>query len=161
MVALDFGKLPTLSNALEMLKAAADVCHQSTQNALLIKYPSKVKGANMKAHLNNVRKLEDAMLMNGLNIELTYTALLDTSSFHGNDSREGVSRLRLCISDNFELERSPWAKCQASSNHMMVDKVPVVSHRDMKHIPHADTAQQNENLTAAERTHVRPCSLIL
>ena len=152
LIVLDFGKMPTsLSAALEMLKAGADICHQGPECAMLVKYPTKLKGTTMTAHFNSVRKLEDAMLTNGLNVEATPNVIYDRSGFHGNDAREGLSRLRLCISDNFDSGDSPWFSSSATSNHMIIDQCPIVSHKDMKFMPHSDVEHQNESLTPAER----------
>ena len=83
---LDLGKSPTLSVVLDMVKACADICHQSACNATLVKLPSRTKSMSMKSYLNNLRKIEDAILSNGMNLDATYTVLYDTSSFHGNDA---------------------------------------------------------------------------
>ena len=152
LIVLDLGKMPqSLSAALEMLKAGADVCHQGPECAMLVKYPTKIKGTTMTAQFNAVRKLEDAMLTNGLNMEATLSVIYDRSGFHGNDAREGLSRLRLCISDNFETGDSPWFTSSTAANHMIIDECPIVSHKDMKFIPHSDVEHQNETLSPAER----------
>lgn len=152
LIVLDLGKMPqSLSAALEMLKAGADICHQGPECAMLVKYPTKIKGTTMTAHINAVRKLEDAILTNGLNMEATPNVIYDRSGFHGNDAREGLSRLRLCISDNFETGDSPWFTSSTAANHMIIDECPIVSHKDMKFIPHSDVEHQNETLSPAER----------
>ena len=64
--------------------------------------------------------------------------------------REGVSALRLCVSESF-AEDTPWKTSLASNRHMMIDKVPVCSHKDMRHIPHSNPSEQKESLGPLER----------
>ena len=105
IIDLAFKALP-LPSILEMIKAAGDICHQSCQNCLLIRLPTKTKAMTMTAHLNLTRKIEDALIQNSLNPEYHMTAVFDIASLHGSDSREGVARFRLCLSENYDT--SPW-----------------------------------------------------
>ena len=146
---LDFGKPPTLAVMVEMIKTCADIVHQSPANALFIKYPVRTKSMCMKTHLNAVRKIEDTMMINSLNIEYSIDVVYDTASFHGNDSREGTARTRLAVSSNFQ--DSPWMSNIAVSNHMRVNGVQLLSHSNMKAMPHENLTYANDNLSPAER----------
>ena len=147
---LDFGKPPIISMAVELVKACADICHQSPKNALFVKYPVKTKGMCMKTHLNFVRKLEDALMNQNLSIDCAVDIVYDTSGFHGNDARDGTGKGRLCVSSNFA--ESPWLSCHAVANHMRINNVPVVSFGQMRSTPHEDVAHSSEHLSPAERS---------
>ena len=126
------------------------MCHQGPKNALLVKYPVKIKNVPMKTHLNTVRKIEDQLLANGLNMDSCVSILHDMSGLHGNDSRDAVSRIRLCYSENFG--DSPWLMCHALSNDKcIIEKTPMIAHKDMRQLPHADPACMTESLGPAER----------
>ncbi|CAE7199295.1 unnamed protein product [Symbiodinium sp. CCMP2456] len=143
VIDLAFKTLP-LPSIQEMIKAASDICHQSCQNCLLIRLPTKTKATTMTAHLNLTRKIEDALLANSLNPEYHMTAVFDVASLHGGDSREGVARFRLCLSENYD--GSPWLTSFVSKNHWTVEKVPLVSHKDMRLVPHADAQEQSDEI---------------
>ena len=146
---LDFGKPPTISIMVEMIKTCADIVHQSSAYALFIKYPVRTKSMCVKTHLNAVRKIEDTMMLNNLNIDCSIGVVYDTASFHGNDTREGTARTRLAISNNFP--DSAWLSNNAISNHMRVNGVQLLSHSNMKIMAHDNIAYSNEHLSPAER----------
>lgn len=90
------------------------------------------------------------MLACGINFDTTVDVSYDLSSIHGNDSRPGICRMRLCISNLYEKE-SPWFHNAAASNHGRIDNVPLIAVRDMKLPAHANPAYAVEFLSPPER----------
>ena len=114
MCILDFGKMPLVSSMVDMIKAAADIAHQSPRNCALVKYPARVRGNAMTTYLNHIRKMEDNLLGQGLSIEDSLHVMFETAHLHGNDNREALSRIRIAYSNNFP-------ECTWTSSHALND----------------------------------------
>lgn len=56
---LDFAKAPNQVEMASMIKAASDICHQDSRNAMLLRYPVKYSAQTTAAHLNCIRVIED------------------------------------------------------------------------------------------------------
>ena len=56
---LDFAKASSQVEMSSMIKAASDICHQDSRNAVLLRYPVKYSAQTTAAHLNSIRVIED------------------------------------------------------------------------------------------------------
>jgi hypothetical protein len=133
-----------------MIKAAADIAHQSSLNAVFVRYPVKHKAQTVTAWMKACRQTDDTLLTSGLLVDQQITINYGMSACHGNDSRSGATQARLCTSTAVGAE-SGWLECNAISNHFRIDAVPIVAHKDMRLVPHKDPNQAVVELTAAER----------
>ncbi|CAE7226915.1 unnamed protein product [Symbiodinium microadriaticum] len=79
------------------------------------------KDMDLKDIVDADTKIEDALLSNSLNPEYHMTAVFDVTSLHG------------------------------GKNHWTVDKVPLVSHKDMRLVPHADAQEQGDVIGVGDR----------
>ena len=138
LILLDFGKTPTLTDALFMIKSAADIADQSNRNSVFLRYPIKTKTQKMSAHLSVCRKIDDKLLECGLQIDNKITLNFNMSSCHGNDARAGSHECRLCTSA-IAGQGSDWYLCRALLNHGRIDNVDLVTPKHMKAVPKKQT----------------------
>ena len=69
LLVLDMSVPPNLSEIDALIRTCANVLHQSCQNALLVLLPQKYSGQSVKSNLAATRRIEDALLGNGVNME--------------------------------------------------------------------------------------------
>ena len=149
---LDMSVPPNLSEIDALIRTCSNVLHQSCQNALLILLPQKYSGQSVKSNLAATRRIEDALLGNGVNMETEIAVHFAVDGMHGNDRRPLSARCRLCVSDKVPEDSSAWLTGMASRGKL--SEVPLMRIKEMKRLTppnHVGDSIEAYNLSPAER----------
>ena len=150
---LDKSVPPNMADIDALVHSCSNVLHQSSQNALPVLLPQKYSGQGVHSNLNlsYVRRVEDALLGCGVNIECEI-GLYFVDQLHGNDKRPLSARCRLCVSDQLPESSSPWLSSMAASGKL--SEVPFMCIKEMKRLTppnHVGDTVGAYNLSPAER----------
>ena len=155
LVVLDLSVAPTLSEIDQLIQAASNILHQDRNNAMLLLLPQKYSGQTTKTCIMHQRRIEDALLANGISLETEIAMHFVVDAMHGNDKRPLSTRSKLCYSEKVVLqpEQSPWMLGQAARGKMA--DIPLLKVKEMKRLcPSGFVGEPVEayNLSPAERT---------
>ncbi len=150
---LDFSVPPNLVEIDDIITSTATVLHLDPRSATLCILPQKYSGQTTKSNITANRRIEDALLKAGLNLECEIGMHFTIDAMHGNDKRPLSARARLCFSEKIcNEDSSPWLASLAARGKM--PDIPLMRIREMKrlcHPGHVGEAVEAYNLSPAER----------
>ena len=149
---LDMSVPPNLTDIDDLVRSCGNLLHQSANNALLVILPQKYSGQTVKSNLAALRRIEDAILANGLNMEVDIALHLEVEGMHGNDRRPLSARCRLCVSDKIPEGASSWLSSNAARGKLA--DVPLMRIKEMKRLQppnHIGESVEAYSLSPAER----------
>ena len=143
---LDMSVPPNLSEIDALIRQASSILHNSVNNALLVLLPQRYSGQTVKSNLNAARRIEDALLSNGLNMDTDIAVHFSVDAMHGNDTR-----CRLCVSDKVPEGGNAWLSGVAARGKL---EVPLMRIKEMKRLTppnHIGDSVEAYSLSPAER----------
>ena len=152
LMVLDMSVPPNMADIDALIHSCSNILHQSGQNALLVLLPQKYSGQSVKSNLAATRRIGDALLGSGLNMETDIAVHFAVDQMHGNDKRPLGARCRLCVSDHVPESNSPWLSSLAARGKL--SEVPLMRIKEMKRLTppnHVGDAIEAYNLSPAER----------
>lgn len=152
---MDFSVPPIVSVMDGQIKAVADMCHQSSDTASLLIYPSTVPTLSFEANLKTRRRIEDRLMTAGLHIDNELLITCSVQERHGNDRRKLGLVCRLCVSSRVGLD-SPWLKSETVLMGKL-EGVPLMRMRDVSplNLPDAVGSSDSRNFSANERASLK------
>ena len=148
---LDMSVPPNLSEIDALIRQASSILHNSVNNALLVLLPQRYSGQTVKSNLNATRRIEDALLSNGLNMDTDIAVHFSVDAMHGNDKRPLGARCRLCVSDKVPEGVNAWLSGVAARGKL---EVPLLRIKEMKRLTppnHIGDSVEAYSLSPAER----------
>ncbi len=152
LLVLDMSVPPNLSDIDDLVHSCANLLHQSANNALLVIMPQKYSGQSLKSNLAAIRRIEDDLLANGVNMEAEIALHLSVEGMHGNDKRPLSARCRLCVSDQVPEGATSWFRSNAARGKL--PDVPLMRIKEMKRLTppnHVGEPVEAYSLSPAER----------
>jgi hypothetical protein len=137
------------------IKAASDICHQSTHHAAFIIYPPFVKGLSFEQNLKVKRRIEDRCLKEGLDIETEVLLTCTIPEKHGNERRKLGLVGRVGVSARVGRE-SKWLNSEACQGGK-IEGVPLSRLKDSPPIslPNSVGASDYHSWSATERAALK------
>jgi len=157
---LDFTMQPNMPEIDHCIKCAADICHASADNIILMLYPVHAKTLSLESNLKTRRRIEDQMIKHNLDIAVELGVSCNVAAQHGNDKRKLIITGRLAIS----------ARCSAGSRWHdsdvfisgKVEHVPLARPCDVSplRVP-GDVGPGSRQFTPSERAFVKGGSAVV
>ena len=164
LLVLDFSVPGSLVEIDNMIGAAATILHQDHRNGMLCILPQRYSGQSVQSNITACRRIEDALLTNGISLETDIAMHFVVDAMHGNDRRPLSARARLCFSEKVVGdEASPWLASPFASRGKMAD-IPLMRIREMKrlcHPGHIGEAVEAYSLSPAERCQQKGSQAVL
>ncbi|CAK9095039.1 unnamed protein product [Durusdinium trenchii] len=151
LMVLDMSVPPNLSEIDALIRQASSILRNSVNNALLVLLPQRYSGQTVKSNLNATRRIEDALLSNGLNMDTDIAVHFSVDAMHGNDKRPLGARCRLCVSDKVPEGVNAWLSGVAARGKL---EVPLLRIKEMKRLTppnHIGDSVEAYSLSPAER----------
>lgn len=163
LLVLDFSVPPNLVEIDELVHQTATILHLDARSAMLCILPQKYSGQTTKSNITANRRIEDALLKAGLNLECEIGTHFTIDSMHGNDKRPLSARAKLCFSEKICTEDGcDWMASLAARGKM--PDIPLMRIREMKRLcqpGHVGEAIEAYNLSPAERCQQKGSRAVL
>lgn len=132
MTLVDLSRWPTEMELLDVaLEKAADICHQSENNCVVILYPMPYKSMAPETAIKRTRLVEDNLMKANLSMHSKFVISFEVADEHGNEKRPLIQEARLCTSKVVCGENeSEWMNSTATRGRL-TNLVELVRVKDM------------------------------